>query len=177
MYSSSLFKVPLVSNLLKIDHLSIQSEVPELRLPKQFHFLLADDDNDDRFFFEKALKNLLPLTKVSFVEDGEKLMTFLAGSAELPDVLFLDLNMPRKNGHECLKEIKLNAAYSKMAIIIYSTSAHDNVADVLYENGAHYYIRKPDLIGLQKVLQHVLFLLIEERIDRPARDKFVLKAP
>lgn len=144
-------------------------------MPEQFHFLLADDDADDRFFFEKAIKKLHLPTKFSFAEDGVELMEFLnANINKLPDVVFLDLNMPRKNGAECLTEIKKNPLLKDMAIIIYSTSQHNDVADVLYDNGAHYYVRKPDYLTLEKVLQHILMLLIEKKLGRPERDKFVL---
>ncbi|MBI2721156.1 MAG: response regulator [Bacteroidetes bacterium] len=144
-------------------------------MAEQFHFILADDDVDDRFFFEKAIKKLHLPTKFSFAEDGVELMEFLnANIHKLPDVVFLDLNMPRKNGAECLLEIKQNPAFKDMVVIIYSTSQHNDVADVLYDNGAHYYIRKPDYYTLEKVLQHVLTLLIEKKLGRPQRDKFVL---
>ena len=65
--------------------------------------LLADDDKDDHFFFSRVLKSLSFATKLTIVEDGEQLMTHLLGASNiLPDVLFLDQNMPRKNGWECL---------------------------------------------------------------------------
>src|SRR5688500_20391697 len=68
--------------------------------------LLADDDIDDRYFFEKVLKSLMVNTELATVEDGERLMIYLAENSEkLPDILFLDLNMPKKNGTECLSEI------------------------------------------------------------------------
>ena len=74
---------------------------------KQMFILLADDDTDDCIFFKEALDELLLPTKLMTVHDGEQLMHLLANeSTELPDVLFLDLNMPRKNGFECLEEIK-----------------------------------------------------------------------
>src|SRR4051812_44822613 len=99
----------------------------------RFHFLLADDDYDDRHFFEIAIKKLYPRTRFSFVTDGEKLMDFLNKNIESPpDVLFLDLNMPRKNGSECLIEIRNNKNLDRMAVIIYSTASHNEVADVLH---------------------------------------------
>lgn len=143
---------------------------------QQFQFLLADDDADDRYFFEKALQSVLPETSVAFAENGEKLMELLSLNLKsLPDVLFLDLNMPRKNGAECLREIRDIPSYDCIAIIIYSTSSHEDVADILYKNGAHYFVRKPDLTGLVKVLQYVVGLLLTKSTDRPVREKFVLK--
>jgi CheY-like chemotaxis protein len=139
------------------------------------HILLADDDKDDRFFFAQALKELSIPTKLVTVGDGERLMNYLSKNSEnLPDVLFLDLNMPRKNGNECLLEIKLNKKFQQLPVIIYSTSLDELIADVLYKNGAYYYIRKTDLIELKKVLQCILSTMVEKKFTRPARDKFIL---
>ena|SRR5687767_8898046 len=139
------------------------------------HILLADDDRDDRFFFNKVLEILPVKTQLTTVEDGEKLMSYLSeNSKNLPDVLFLDLNMPRKNGSECLLEIKQSEKLKSLPVIIYSTSMNEDVADLLYNNGAHYYIRKEDMVKLQKILHHVLTLLVENKFSRPSRAKFVL---
>jgi CheY-like chemotaxis protein len=154
-------------------------------MPEPLHILLADDDEDDRFFFDLVLKGLAIETRLSTVEDGESLMNYLSeNSNQLPDVLFLDLNMPRKNGSECLVEIKHNEKLKDLPVIIYSTSLHEDVADLLYKNGAHYYVRKTDMVELQKVLQYVLTLMIENRaaikagkFERPGRKNFILSLP
>ncbi|MBC7383961.1 MAG: response regulator [Bacteroidia bacterium] len=142
----------------------------------QFHLLLADDDSDDRFFFDKTLKLLQFQTTLTTVEDGEKLMNYLStNTTQLPDVLFLDLNMPRKNGSECLDEIKQNEKLKVLPVIMYSTSLHEDVADHLYKTGAHYYIRKTGLNELQKMLKTVLTLMVENKFNRPERDEFILR--
>lgn len=142
---------------------------------KPVNILLADDDKDDRFFFDKALKALTIPTQLTTVEDGEQLMDYLAKNSEnLPDVLFLDLNMPRKKGAECLSEINLDPKLKKLPVIIYSTSLHEEVANLLYNDGAYYYIQKTDFEELQKVLNHVLTMIIEKRFTRPSRKDFVL---
>jgi CheY-like chemotaxis protein len=70
---------------------------------KSINILLADDDTDDCFFFEKALREISITTQLTSVSDGERLMDHLSKNlGKLPDVLFLDLNMPRKSGFECL---------------------------------------------------------------------------
>ena len=75
--------------------------------PKQLNILLADDDYDDCMFFKKALESLPIVSQLKMVHDGEQLMDLLLSEATtLPDILFLDLNMPRMNGMECLMEIK-----------------------------------------------------------------------
>ncbi len=144
-------------------------------MQKRIHLLLADDDPDDRFFFDKTLR-LLPIpTHLTMVEDGQKLMNFFSENSEqLPDALFLDLNMPRKNGSECLKEIKANNKLKDLPVIIYSTSLHEDIAELLYREGAHYYIRKGGLDELEKILHYVVTLIVEEKFKRPPRDKFIL---
>ena len=79
--------------------------VPELTV---INILLADDDVDDCLFFEKVLKEISIKTNLSIVNDGEQVVAYLLKNmAKLPDVIFLDLNMPRKNGFECLSIIKV----------------------------------------------------------------------
>ncbi|MEO6305494.1 MAG: response regulator [Bacteroidia bacterium] len=137
--------------------------------------MLADDDMDDRFFFDKALKVLPIPSELITVEDGAMLMEYLSKNAtQLPDVLFLDLNMPRKNGSECLGEIKKNNLLKHLPVIIYSTSLHEDVADVLYKTGAHYYIRKGGMADLEKTLLNILTMIKEDKFVRPPRNKFIL---
>jgi CheY-like chemotaxis protein len=144
-------------------------------MPEQLSLLLADDDMDDRFFFDKALKELPIMSELVTVEDGAALMDHLSKNAsQLPDVLFLDLNMPRKNGSECLEEIKRNDLLKHLPVIIYSTSLHEDVADVLYKNGAHYYIRKSGMAELEKTLLNILTMMKEKKFERPPRNKFIL---
>ena len=86
------------------------------------NILLADDDSDDRLFFDKALKELTILNTLTTVHDGEHLMKYLSENKQLPDVLFLDLNMPQKNGFECLVEIKENEKLKDLYVVMFSTS-------------------------------------------------------
>jgi len=145
-------------------------------MSKQLHILLADDDTDDRFFFDMALKELSFSTQLTSVENGEKLMTYLSGhTADLPEILFLDMNMPRKNGAECLAEIKQNEKLQSLPVVIYSTSLHEDVADKLYKNGAHYYIRKTGIDELGKTLQYILTLMKENKFVRPSKEEFILR--
>jgi CheY-like chemotaxis protein len=142
---------------------------------KPIHALLADDDSDDRFFFDLALKEQSILVRLSTAEDGEQLMNFLLKSKEkLPDIIFLDLNMPRKNGSECLSEIMLDKKLRHIPVIVYSTSLHEDIADTLYKTGAYYYIRKTDFTELQKILAQVLSLFTETKFVRPSRRNFIL---
>ena len=143
---------------------------------KLLNLLLADDDKDDCLFFKDALEELPASTHLATVHNGEQLMQLLTKQTiELPDVLFLDLNMHRKNGFECLSEIKLNKKVIQLPVIIFSTSLEQEVVNLLYENGAQYYIRKPaDFSQLKKVIQQALTLIAQENISQPARENFVL---
>jgi response regulator RpfG family c-di-GMP phosphodiesterase len=138
----------------------------------RLNILLADDDKDDRLFFAEALKQIPIPTRLKMVEDGEKLIDFLSNNKEqLPDIIFLDLNMPRKNGNECLCDIKRDKKLSRIPVIIYSTSLHEDVADVLYKNGAHYYLKKCNIIDLPMAINHILTLW-QKNHKQPSRAKF-----
>ena len=124
------------------------------------NILLADDDMDDRFFFEKALKEIPIPTQLITVNNGEQLMEhLLENSNQLPDLLFLDLSMPRKTGFECLSEIKENIKLKELTVIMLTTSftrgfdLEDNLRNTLIRMGATDYIRKPD--GLEELKQAI----------------------
>jgi CheY-like chemotaxis protein len=84
--------------------------------------------------------------------------------------------MPRKNGLECLSEIKQNEKLKHLPVVIYSTSVNSNVADVLYNKGAHYYMKKTNITALEKSLQQVFTLMAENSYARPSRERFILDA-
>jgi len=138
------------------------------------NILLADDDKDDRYFFDRVLKEISIPTRLEVVKDGDDLMAYLIeNSNKLPDVLFLDLNMPKKNGSECLSEIRKNEKLKHLPVIIYSTHMDEKNAEILYGKGAYYYIRKTNMKELAGVLLIILSLLIEHEFVRPVKDKFV----
>ena len=142
---------------------------------KQMKVLLADDDEDDRFFFAKALKKFSTTASLVSVEDGSELMKYLSKRTDnLPDILFLDINMPRKNGYECLLEIKSNKDMKDLPVVMYSTSLEEGMADTLYQKGAHCYLRKVDFPDLVKYLQLILTKIEKNDFKRPSRAQFVL---
>ena len=122
------------------------------------HFLIADDDDDDRQFFYEALEEIKIKTTVEMVTNGAALLKRLTKkNAIIPQVLFLDLNMPFKNGIECLTEIKKLDFLKNMTIVIYSTSASESDIEDTFVKGANVYIKKPtDFIKLKKVLSEVI---------------------
>ncbi|MDR7211625.1 response regulator [Flavobacterium piscis] len=144
-----------------------------------YNLLLADDDEDDCDFFKEALEELLIPFSLSTVNDGAELMKFLSDKPveNLPDIVFLDLNMPRKNGLECLTEIKQNKKLQHLSVIIFSTSLNMDIVDIMYEKGAIYYIRKPgDYAKLKKVIGNALTLIPENNLKQPEREQFVLES-
>lgn len=141
------------------------------------NLLLADDDTDDCFFFKEALEELNISAKLTTVNDGVQLMKLLsAKETQLPDALFIDLNMPRKSGFECLSEIKVIDKLMNLPVIIFSTSLDIDVVNLLYEKGAYYYVRKPgEFDKLKKVIFEAVTLTSQSKLTQPSRDKFILQ--
>lgn len=141
-----------------------------------FNILLADDDPDDCSLFKEALDDLAVNADLTTVNDGVQLMDFLASSAgELPAILFLDLNMPRKNGFECLSDIKSDDKLKNLPVIIFSTSFDVEVVHLLYQKGANYYIQKPGgYAKLKEVIYNALTLTAKNSFKQPDRLQFVL---
>ena len=135
---------------------------------------LADDDDDDCLLFGQALNEIPLSTRLMVAYDGEQLLHLLEHNLEeLPDVLFLDLNMPRKNGWQCLEEIKQDNRLKMIPVVIFSTSFQQDLADQLYNKGTNYYIRKPsDFNQLKSVIHQVLTLIYKERIAAPGEIPF-----
>lgn len=127
---------------------------------------LADDDDDDCLLFREALSEISLPTQLTTVHNGEQLLQLLESeTSKLPHVLFLDLNMPRKNGLQCLEEIKKSEKLKKLKVVIFSTSFQQEVADRLYEDGALHYIRKPaDFAMLKNVIHQVLTIVLEDPV-------------
>ena len=143
---------------------------------KGFELLLADDDQDDCLCFEDALSELSVQAELTTINNGEALLSLLSTKDELPDALFLDLNMPRKNGADCLAEIRKSEKFKDLPVIIYSTSYQPEIAMQLFEQGANYYIRKPKVFASLKKVIHRAILLIQERSGLPPeKDLFLIK--
>lgn len=142
------------------------------------NILLADDDEDDCLFFKDALDELALAVTLKTVNDGEQLMKFLVNNASsgLPDVLFLDLNMPRKSGYECLTEMKMIEQLKHLPVIVFSTSFNTDTVDLMYEKGAIHYIQKPgDFDKLKKIIKKALHTTEKSNFKQPVRTDFVLQ--
>lgn len=138
---------------------------------------LADDDEDDRLLFTDAFEELKINTVVSTFNNGQFLMDFLNNpESVLPHIIFLDLNMPIKNGIECLKEIKQNERLKNIAIAIYSTSSSDDDIENTFVLGANVYIKKPaDFNTLKKVLNDVVTVNWQYYTSGLNKENFLLR--
>jgi CheY-like chemotaxis protein len=144
---------------------------------KTLTVLVADDDDDDRRFIRKAWEKYRAPDELRFVEDGEELLEYLKqkdryadpASAPRPAVVLLDLNMPRKDGREALREIKADPVLRQIPIVVLTTSQADEDICRSYDLGANSYITKPVTFGsLVDVLQ-VLGKYWIEIVDLPPK--------
>lgn len=142
------------------------------------NIFLADDDEDDRLFFEEALKEVCNDAILTVAEDGDELMEILyRPPVPMPDVIFLDLNMPKKNGFECLAEIKNNRTLKNLPIIIFTTSLQEESVRKVYNQGANYYVRKPtDYRQLKLVVKKILAIDWLKEVLQPEKERFIFTA-
>ncbi len=140
--------------------------------------LLADDDESDRTNFSEAFQELDMKTTVNTVNNGEELMEYLTNEGTpLPYLLFLDLNMPRKNGLQCLKEIRSHKKLKDVMVAIYSTSSSQKDIEETFLTGANVYIKKPTDFGiLKRVLDKIVKAASLYRAPPFNRDNFLFQA-
>ena len=131
--------------------------------------LMADDDADDRLMTKEALESSKIANELRFVEDGEELLAYLRREGKYkdpknsprPGIILLDLNMPKKDGREALREIRADPALRAIPVIILTTSKSE--ADIYrsYDSGANNFITKPvsfdGLVEIIKALDHFYF--------------------
>ena len=107
-------------------------------------FLLVDDDNDDTDLFQDVLKDIDPsLHFISAVNGQEALELLRNGNGSLPNLIFLDLNMPIMGGKQCLQELKNDDKLKGIPVIIYTTSSHSKDIEQTIQGGAVCFITKP----------------------------------
>ena len=139
------------------------------------HVMLAEDDEDDYYVFSLAISEIPLKILLTRAEDGEKLMRLL--NEKLPDILFLDLLMPCKNGHDCLREIRADKRFDSLPIIIYSSLEDLRNIEMTYRQGANLYAIKPaNLNDLTSVLERILRVDWKKMLYFPTLPQFVLRA-
>jgi CheY-like chemotaxis protein len=144
---------------------------------KSLHLLLVDDDEEDCDLFSEAIKMVNPHIKSTIIQNSSNLLNSLKKlSNNLPDIVFLDLNMAGKDGIQCLDEIKTTPLFSEIPVIIYSTSAYRDHLDTTYKKGANLYIQKPDTFsGIQKILKRVLAISPADLHLQPSKQNFLFR--
>lgn len=121
--------------------------------------LLAEDDEDDYVLFTEALSSAGKEMQLVWVRDGVDLMEKLLGhGSAAADLLFLDINMPRKNGFECLKEIRKNPVLDGLPVVVFSTSNDSDLVKKIYHLGANLFLCKP---GSFSELRSAIFKAID----------------
>jgi len=140
---------------------------------KTITILMADDDEDDRFMAREALQEARLANDLHFVEDGVELMDYLYrrgkyrnnADAPRPGLILLDLNMPRKDGREALKEIKSDPDLRQIPIVVLTTSKADEDIYRSYNLGVNSYITKPvsfeGLVEVMKALSMYWFKIVQ----------------
>jgi CheY-like chemotaxis protein len=124
----------------------------------QTSFLLVDDDEDDISVFKEVLKDVNPSVGLADAGDGQEALKILKQRNRLPDVIFLDLNMPRMDGKECLSELKKDPHLKHIPVIMYTTSSQSKDIEETMLKGAICFITKPTSL---KELKNILFSITQ----------------
>lgn len=116
-------------------------------------FLLADDDSDDADMFREVLLEIDPSIIFHRTWDGQEVLDTLK-NLKVPDIIFLDINMPGMNGWKCLEKLKSTKSYRDIPVIIYTTSSLKRDVAIALDSGAHCFITKPNKVSeLKKILE------------------------
>ena len=140
---------------------------------KPIVILMADDDADDRLLAKDALSECRLANDLHVVENGEELLDYLKrrgkytdlANAPRPGLILLDLNMPKKDGREALKEIKADPDLRKIPVVVLTTSKADTDIARIYDLGANSFIAKPvsfdSLVEVMKTIGRYWFEIVE----------------
>jgi len=144
-----------------------------MSLDSQHLILMADDDADDRLLVKDALAECQISDRLRFVEDGEELMDYLLrqgkyaapDAAPRPSLVLLDLNMPRKDGREALREIRAHPELRRLPVVAFTTSKSDTDVGTIYDLGGNSFVTKPvafeALVNALAALTRYWFSIVE----------------
>ncbi|MDB5228948.1 MAG: response regulator receiver protein [Bacteroidota bacterium] len=137
--------------------------------------IMADDDHDDQEMFQEAVDEAKVPVDLTMVDNGQQLMDNLHDPEEAnPDIIFLDINMPVKNGKQCLEEIKKDDDLKDIPTVMYTTSTHPTDIEETFESGANLYVPKPNSFqGLVLIIKKIFSMDLKE-IFKPMRRHFIL---
>ncbi|MEZ0541597.1 response regulator [Fibrella arboris] len=126
-------------------------------MPQPVRILLVEDDEDDITFFELALKKQSIATQLITLTDGDQVMPYLTGTSEHPDLMVLDLNLPKLPGRDVLTQVKQSPVGQDIPVVILSTSSAQEDNDFCLAHGADRFLTKPtSLTSLSTMIAEVL---------------------
>ena len=135
--------------------------------------LLAEDDNDDVLSFELAMKEMPFSFILRNAENGDMLFVLL--KERIPDILFLDILMPCRDGVTCIIEIRKNKEYNHMPVIMYTAMNSEEYIENAYKNGANFYLLKSNSIHeLSEKLTKIFSIDWKNFMFYPQKEQFVL---
>ncbi|MDB5192346.1 MAG: response regulator receiver protein [Segetibacter sp.] len=121
---------------------------------KDLYLLLVDDDEDDKAIFAEAMAEIDHSIKCSLAANGYEALQILKDQKRLPDLIFLDLNMPRMNGKQCLTRLKQSDELKNIPVIIFTTSTSpEDMEETKNLGAAHFLIKPSNMKELRKALE------------------------
>jgi DNA-binding response OmpR family regulator len=140
---------------------------------KSTNVMIAEDDDDDFFIFSVAISETGFTVILKRAEDGELLMKLL--EEEIPDILFLDLLMPLKDGKQSLQELRSNRRYDSMPIVVYTALDDLETVEYCYRQGSNLYTIKPNSIeDLKTALQRILAINWKKTMYFPPKAEYIV---
>ncbi len=128
---------------------------------------MVDDDLDDREIFQEAILKIRPAATVNFAKDGDEALMILNSGTKTPDVIFLDYNMPRMTGIQCLRSLKADEKLRTIPVVMYTTSGDREEEKVCLLLGADHYMKKTASFDeLCKEIQRLLTSIEERKMNR-----------
>jgi CheY-like chemotaxis protein len=156
----------LIENTLHTEHRNIESE-------EVINIILAEDDIDDVLIFKLALKELEAAVNLNHVDSGDKLMALL--KQLLPDIIFLDINLPRKDGLTCVIEIRKNSAFDNVPVVLISGYTFSKYIEEGFAGGANYYLIKTSSVSLLAAnLKRIFSIDWKKVMYYPPKNEFVI---
>jgi CheY-like chemotaxis protein len=139
------------------------------------HIMIAEDDDDDFYIFKVAMEELSFTMVLTRADNGDILIRLLDN--KIPDILFLDLMLPGKDGRQCLREIRANHKYDSLPVVMYSSLRDMKEVEFCYREGANLYVIKPSAFtDLKGILERILGIDWKKVMYYPPLSQFVVTA-
>jgi len=141
------------------------------------NIVLADDDPDYHDLFRHVLNETGHESTLVSIENGEELLFYLGeNQTSLPGIIFLDINMPRKNGKECLREMRSHHSLLQIPVVMFSASNYHRDIDETHDLGANLYVTKLVFFNDPvKILREILTIDWKDYFPRPPKEKYLVK--